>query len=305
VVTQKSGQPVTDLQQQDFTLLDNKAPQTITSFKAVSAREAQVAVILVMDAVNTGYAREASARSEIDKFLRTDGGHLAYPTALAMFTDTGVQMEGNSSTDGNALSASLDRESMALRTITGSSNHGDADRYDLSLQALGQLVSSVTLHPGRKLMLWVSPGWPLLAGPRVNFEAKQQRRVFAEVVSLSTQLLQARITLFCVDPMGASENIARESDYQAFLKGISKPNQVQPGNLGLQVLAIQSGGQVFTGSNDPARLLQECVSAYASYYEISFDAPAAEWTDEYHHLEIKLAKRGLIAHTRQGYYAEP
>ncbi|HEY2548237.1 MAG TPA: hypothetical protein VGI46_19350, partial [Candidatus Acidoferrum sp.] len=35
VVTPKSGAPVSGLQQQDFTLLDNKAVETITSFKAV------------------------------------------------------------------------------------------------------------------------------------------------------------------------------------------------------------------------------------------------------------------------------
>jgi hypothetical protein len=34
VVTDKSGKPVPGLQQQDFTLLDDKQPQTILSFRA-------------------------------------------------------------------------------------------------------------------------------------------------------------------------------------------------------------------------------------------------------------------------------
>src|ERR1700721_3806200 len=50
VVTAKSGPPVAGLQQQDFTLLDNKHPQTITSFKAVAGRGAPIAVIVGMDA---------------------------------------------------------------------------------------------------------------------------------------------------------------------------------------------------------------------------------------------------------------
>ena len=37
VVTDKSGHPVPGLQQQDFTLLDDKQPQTILSFRAVDA----------------------------------------------------------------------------------------------------------------------------------------------------------------------------------------------------------------------------------------------------------------------------
>ncbi len=37
VVTPKSGPAVAGLQQQDFTIFDNKAPQRITSFQAVAA----------------------------------------------------------------------------------------------------------------------------------------------------------------------------------------------------------------------------------------------------------------------------
>jgi hypothetical protein len=39
VVTPKSGAPVNGLQQQDFTILDNKVPQTILAFQAVRGRD--------------------------------------------------------------------------------------------------------------------------------------------------------------------------------------------------------------------------------------------------------------------------
>ena len=42
VVTRKSGPPISGLQQQDFTLLDNKAPQTISSFRALTATQAPI-----------------------------------------------------------------------------------------------------------------------------------------------------------------------------------------------------------------------------------------------------------------------
>jgi hypothetical protein len=97
----------------------------------------------------------------------------------------------------------------------------------------------------------------------------------------------------------------RDSFYKEFLKGVSKPTQVQLGDLGLQVLAVQSGGLVLHLGNHIAGLLQDCITDSVPYYEISFDAPQAERPDEYHHLEIKLAERGLIARTQQGYYAQP
>jgi hypothetical protein len=110
VVTPKSGPPVSGLQQQDFTLLDNKIPQTITSFQAVTGREAPIEVILVIDAVNATAQNLNYERIEIDKFLRSEGGHLAYPIALAVFTDRGIQIVANFSSDGNALSAALQKE---------------------------------------------------------------------------------------------------------------------------------------------------------------------------------------------------
>ena len=52
VVTAKSGAPARGLQQQDFTLSDNKVKQTISSFQAVDGRQAPIDVIVVIDAVN-------------------------------------------------------------------------------------------------------------------------------------------------------------------------------------------------------------------------------------------------------------
>lgn len=303
VVTQKSGPPVPGLQQQDFTLLDNKAPQTITSSEAVTAREARLEVFLVIDAVNTDSGHLAYERTEIDKFLRAGGGHLAYSTALAVFADKGIHFVGSLSTDGNALSAALGGEVVGLRALGRSGYFGATERLQLSLQALNELAASAAPFPGRNVIIWVSPGWPLLLG--ILPDPKQQREIFTNIVALSTQLFQARATLYSVDPLSAADAVIRDSTYKAFLKGVSKPSQVYAGDLGLQVLAVQSGGLALQASNDIARLLQECLEDTAPYYEISFDPPRAARPDEYHNLEIKLAKPGLIARTRQGYYAQP
>jgi VWFA-related protein len=306
VVSPKSGPPVTGLQQQDFTLLDNKLPQTITSFQAFTGREAQVQVVLVIDAVNTDAQNIGYERIQIDKFLRAEGGHLAYPVAIAVFTDKGIQTLTDFSTDGNALSAALDSDNIALRFINRSAGfYGAAERLQLSLQAMHQLAATTVLRPTRKIVLWVSPGWPLLSGPRVDLDSKQQQEIFADVVGFSTQLRQARITLYSVNPLGAGESVFRGSYYEEFLNGVSKPTQVNAGNLALPVLALQSGGRVLDFNNDLTALLQQCMSDIAPYYEISFDPALAERPNEYHHLEVKVDKPGLTARTRQNYYAQP
>jgi len=306
VVSPKSGPPVADLQQQDFTLLDNNSPQPITSFQPVTGRQAPVEVVLVIDAINSDARTVSYERIQIDKFLLAEGGRLAFPVAIAVATDTGVKLAENFSSDGNVLRAAMDRDQIGLRDIGRSSGfYGATERLQYSLQALNQLAAGEAPHPGRKILVWISPGWPLLSGPNVQLDGKQQGEIFAQIVSLSTQLRQARVTLYNVNPIGAGESVFRATYYEEFLKGVSKPSQVNLGNLGLQVLAIQSGGLALEFNNDLTALLQQCIADIAPYYELSFAAPAAEHPDEYHHLEIKIAKPGLIARTSQAYYAQP
>ena len=56
VVTDRSRNPVPGLQQQDFTLLDNKKPQTIFSFRATDetrqAADPPLQAIVLVDAIN-------------------------------------------------------------------------------------------------------------------------------------------------------------------------------------------------------------------------------------------------------------
>jgi VWFA-related protein len=305
VVTPKSGPAVAGLQQQDFILFDNKSPQRITSFQARSGSQDPVHVILVIDAVNTGYQIIAYERGQIDKFLRANGGRLAQPMTLAFFTDKGTQIEEGFSTDGNGLSESFDHYDIGLRDIRRSSQYEANDRFQLSMTALRELLEKAAKLPGRKMIFWVSPGWPILSGPRIDLDYKQQNQIFSTVVGLSTQLRQARITLYSVDPLGTNEGVGRTFYYQDFLKGVSKPNQVNVGDLSLQVLAVQSGGQALASDNDVAALLQKCLADTEAYYELSFVPAPADHRDEYHNLLVQVAKPGLTVRTRTGYYAQP
>jgi VWFA-related protein len=305
VVTDKSGQVISGLQQQDFTLLDNKAPQTITSFAEINGRQATIEVIVVIDAVNAAFQNIAYERGQIDQFLRSEGGNLAYPLAIVVSTDNGAQIVGGFSSDGNALSATLDKANIGLRDFGRAGGYyGAAERVQLSLTALREIVASAAKRPGRKIIIWISPGWPLLSGSRTELDGKQEEQWFRNVVGISTELLRGNVTLYSVDPVGNGALMA-DSSYEYYLKPVIKPSQVQIGNMALQVLVVHSGGVPFSFSNAVTDRLHKCIGATVPYYEISFDAPAAQKLDEYHQLQVKLAKPGLTARTRTGYYAQP
>jgi VWFA-related protein len=311
VVTDHSGKAVAGLQQPDFTLLDNKEPQPILSFqaetKAALTPDSPVEVILIVDEVNVGYERVAYERDEIKRFLKQNGGKLEHPISMAFFSDTKTEIQDNPSTDGNSLLAAFDQSVNTLHTIRRSTGiYGAEDRLQISLDMLHALAARETPKPGRKLVIWISPGWPMLSGPRTNLDSRTQQMVFNSVVAASTALREARITLYSVDPLGLADSGGlRTTYYEEFLKGVTKPSQVQIGNLALQVIATQTGGLAFYGSNDIVDGLHRCIADADAFYVMTMQAAPADRSNDYHSLEVRVGTPGLKARTRTGYYAQP
>ncbi len=116
LVTDAAGQPVAGLEQRDFTLLDDNKLQEILSFQAVDRSDGKVAagdppveIILLLDATNNSLHNVAFERSQIEKFLRQNGGHLAQPLTLMIFSEQGVQVQPQPSSDGNQIAQSLEK----------------------------------------------------------------------------------------------------------------------------------------------------------------------------------------------------
>ncbi len=306
VVAGKSGTPVSGLRQQDFEVFDNKVRQNITSFAALDGTQTPIEVTIVIDAVNEGYGRIPYERNQIDQYLRADQGELQYPTSVVVLTDNGVESVADFSRDGKQLAAALGEHTIGFRFVPRSAGfYGAGDRFQISLDGLHALAQRQAQLPGRKILLWISPGWPLLSGPEVELDSKEQRQLFADIVGLSTDLRRGGITLYSIDPAGMMDSISRDTYWENFTNGVKNPGQAQMGNLGLEVLTVQSGGVVFSFNNDITHLLQRCVADTRASYAISFEPPAGAKPNEYHHLEIRIAKHGLKARTWQGYYSQP
>ena len=307
--TDSSGNTISGLQQQDFTVLDNDQPQKLSSFEALQGAKADppVEVILLIDLVNTGFQRVAYERQELDKFLRQNHGQLAYPTTLVVFSDTGTEIQPQPSRDGNKMADMLASSNSSLRIIGRSAGfYGAEERLDKSFATLDRLISYEGGKPGRKMLIWISPGWPMLSGPNVEYGPKQQQAFYNWIAGFSNSLRTARTTLYAVDPLGAGDgSLLHTFYYQSFLRGVKKPSQAGSGNLALQVLATQSGGRVFNSSNDLLSEINSCVADASAFYVMSFDSAPADRANEYHALTVKIDKPGVKARTNAAYYGQP
>jgi VWFA-related protein len=276
-----------------------------------------VEIILVIDTVNTSPQTIANERLQIQKYLHQNGSKLAYPTSIIVFSDSGLKNLGDPTVDGNALGTALDGNDViglhAMRRASG--ENGDFERLLSSVSKLYSLAGFEARKPGKKMVIWISPGWPLLANAGSEMYSKGKEQLFSTLVLVSTALRQARITLYSIDPEGATgggfgrpqtkdEAFGRFS-YESYLKGVPSAKEMMPPNLSLQVLVTRSGGRVLTTGNDIISQIDDCTSDTKAFYVLSFEGIPTERPNEYHALELKVDKPGLAVHTTAGYYAQP
>jgi len=220
VVTDNSGKTIPGLGPKDFTLLDNHQPQKILSFHSfdrVSAKpDPPVEVILVVDTIKMPFNLAAEEREEVEKFLRQRSGHLSQPISIFGLSDAGLWQLAQPSGDGNALAAEIAHDKLVFinpRRLLGNGtgeygSSAPADPAGLSaLKALGYIATSVRRKPGRKLLIWVGPGWGIGSGADweslPDYESLQRREsvrakqvTFETIYWFSTLLREARISLF-------------------------------------------------------------------------------------------------------------
>jgi hypothetical protein len=196
--------------------------------------------IFVVDAVNMSLRGLQYGQPQLQKFLRQDGGRPPMPTPLVLFADTSSQVRPVPSRDGNALASSLDSSQLGSGAMSRSQGfYGAAERVQISLRMLENLARYEATQPGRKLLIWLSSGWPSFSGPEVEATAREQVTLFRSVVALSTELREARITLYSIDPLGMTDAGGFPTSYYAsFLKGVSSPLRDQPPEFRRAILLI-------------------------------------------------------------------
>lgn len=312
VVTDRKGTPVPNLPQSDFVVHVDGRAVPVSDFRSVTASGAgapPVETTLVIDAVNTRTTNVAYERSQVEKYLRANGGHLAQPTSLAIVTDTRTEILPTVTRDGNALADALDKAETGLRQFYGRQGfYGWVEQFDISSRALRQIAAYETRRPGNKLLLWISPGWPLLSGPEVQLDKKDTERFFSVLVSLTDQLRAAHVTLSSIDPLGTLDSVSyRTVFYQQFTKPVPDARHMQLGNLALQVLATQSGGRVLNGNNDTAALLRQAASDADAFYTMSVPVPenAPGNSTGFHTFAVTTETHGLVARTPTVLYTTP
>jgi len=298
---------VGELEPLDLTLLDNDQPRKVLSFRrtdgATGSRfDPPVEVIVVIDAVNLPYQATTLQRLEVEKFLRLNNGQLKFPTSVFLFSSAGLRVQPAPSKDGNALAKMLDEATGTVRARDLSGGvYSLVEQFQDSFKTIQGIAENEARKPGRKLLIWIGPGWPLLT-ERFFIQSNESRQnYFRQLVALNKRLREARITLYNVAPIVGVTPVL----YRGYLKPVTEARKMEIGYLALQVLALATGGRVLDPGNDLVGLILDCQSDVGPYYTITFESPQAVGADEFHSLRVEVKGERLTARTDSGYYDEP
>lgn len=192
VATDSKGRPVTDLKAEDFTVLENGAPQKISDFSFHGSHQAEPAAaphlppnvisnaplynpgvldVILFDSVNGDFSSQAYAKDQLARFFAT--ATLNRPVALFALENK-VRLLHDFTTDSRALKTAIEKytqtvqggntesfESRESPFSTKGDYHTNERNIETTLNQLNVLAKILAGYPGRKNLIWLSESFPL------------------------------------------------------------------------------------------------------------------------------------------------
>lgn len=296
-VTDKHGDPVSGLTEQDFRILDNGKPQQLASFEEHHEQMATIEPastspgsfnnaflrhpppqvnVLLFDDTTIGIVEQMFLFQEMKRFV--EGLPAGEP--LAVFTrwgDITVQLSGFTDDHATVLAA-IERAIPRLQQ-TGSWMANDLD----TLHQMGVYLSQV---PGRKNLIWFTTGSNLFLGmgpgdsPLMDYPAWAEER--QEVYDM---MESERISIYPIDAGGL--RVYRRNVFQQ-----------------MQMLqdAEATGGHAYVNTNGLALAAQHILSTDGNYYTLTYSPQDLKNKGDWHRVQVRLDRKGYELSYRRGYY---
>jgi len=325
VVTDKKGNAVTGLKQSDFSVYEDKQPQTILTFEPPSAHVMPPSpdghaivnssadlpkignapiTLLVLDELNTQFTDMSYARRSLEKYLLAQPEVLNQPTALLVANNTKFVLLQDYTQDRASILKAL-RAHMPQYPYKAATNGGAAavERIAQTMSSVIQIAEATRGTPGRKNVIWVgvnAPGVQLTAADPVTIKEMNDltRRV-------TQTLLEDRVTLNYIDPtinQVSTLAVTSSDDNDSLQFYDNDPFSV---DVDFNQFAPATGGKIFSSRNDINNEIATSIDAGNSYYTLSY-SPTNKVEDaaKFRGIHIKLSDPDLTATTREGYYPE-
>jgi VWFA-related protein len=312
-------------------------------------------LIIAIDLVNTAYLDQTRAKQQLIKYLSAQSPQQHF--ALVAITKDGLQQIHNFSSDPAVLLEALkrvesttdkdiaDQQTLLDTAVTAaefSSQLTSTDEYTsmmsafkneqiygayaqkiaarATLTALMQIAQAYAGVPGRKSVIWLTGGMPILVYNPVAGGAKGNSALNADTDLLDdydqawTALNNSNVAIYGINLKGISTNRTYQgSGMQAAMHNPIYQTRANSGMVSpfsendeaIQLLSDATGGKPCTANLDLKDCIDQAVADSASYYMLGFYVPQQERKAGRHKLEVKLTSERGTVRSRSSYYLAP
>lgn len=198
-------------------------------------------------------------------------------------------------------------------------NYADSQRSDttLTLRALRELIDSLAGLPGRKALVYVTSGVPLIAGEEMFYAAAERFEsspAYAEIPrydaardfeGLNRQATANRVVFYTMDASGMRANQFGAAEYGNFLtpglRSTLESTVLANEQSSLRLMAKETGGRAILNRNEIFPALEEVAADFRTFYSLGILNPNA--SDEgFHEIKVEVERKGVKVRYRQGYW---
>jgi VWFA-related protein len=277
--------------------------------------------VILFDRLNTSGMQQLQARDQIVAYLkqlRPDdrvGFYVLEPAGLRVMHDF--------TRDASSLLRALDRAATATSAELAGSETGreasidDVDpaltqllrqelavqayyqvrRAETTVEALEGLAARLAAVRGRKSVVWVSGGFPLLINDGV-----MPRSMSDEVRRATRALSTSDVAIYTVDARGLIPSHTLDPTGRPTFTNIHSVNHLLDG---MRTVAEQTGGRAFFNRNDLGRAVEQAIDDTSLSYVLAYYSSAEKQDGRFRSIKIDVNRRGVNVRHRPGYYAHP
>ena len=332
VALDNHGRPVRDLTADDFQIVDGGKKEKIAFFRHADnttwqepllgehefsnrrGPEVPYATVILFDLMNEGFGTRGYATNQIVRslqnleasdylyfYLLTFEGQLHAVRGLPVKAVNPEQTGSSADKPWTGQIKPMLDEAMRNVSLTRPFDVDVASRVYLTFQALEALAAQLSRVPGRKNILWVTDGVPLVLGP-MRSDTGDWVDFTPQIRQLSEALDRYHISIYPVRQvmLGSADSIGATSDN----------GQAATGGLGtgidsiamLDSLAATTGGRPSAGK-DIGSALNQAMTDVRTSYQMGYYPPPQSQDNKYHKLQVICTRKGVHIQAKTGYYA--
>lgn len=328
VVLDKKGEPVQGLTKDQFTVYEDKAPQTVRNFEPhvppPANDKSQVIVhgtedlkkigtdpvdILVFDELNSKFEDMGYSRDRMLKYLMMQPETLPHPTQLLAAGDSHFEVLHDYTQSRQELITSLKTHfpQYPWQMMRNQSGDGALERMSQTLGILEQIADASNGTKGRKNVIWLGAGYPSV--DTSSMVQEDQDKLYAVIKVVTARMLASHLVLYVVDPAGVhgmTQDTGTDDEGNATSGDLASGLGPFTDKLDFASFAPATGGAIFSERNDIDREVNEGLHQASIYYTVTY-IPTNTDTEktDFRNIKIVMKDPSLHAVTRAGYFGGP